>query len=55
MENRTNFTVILCLSLLIFAMLLVAFFVFARFLALVQEKQKALEEYSFYSDQITLQ
>lgn len=55
MENRTNFTVILCLSLLIIAMLLVAFFVFARFLTLVHEKQKALEEYSFYSDQITLQ
>ncbi len=55
MESRTSFIVTLCLSLLIIAMLLVALSVFVRFLALIQEKQKALEEYSFYSDQITLQ
>ena len=29
--------------------------ILSRLLTMIQEKQKALEEYTFYSDQITLQ
>lgn len=36
-------------------MLLYFSLILSRFLTLIQEKQKALEEYTFYSDQITLQ
>ena len=36
-------------------MLAVTLFVLFKFLAIMEDKQKALEEYTFYSDQITLQ
>lgn len=45
----------LSFSIPVLIMLIFCLLIFSQFLAMILEKQKALEEYSFYSDQITLQ